>query len=358
MKHNFIDLYETYKLYNRQEMVNILDDFFPLEVSVLSSSALCNYIAQEYFPQASLRCRLFYRGLHDIYKVIAKNEIYFFKVYRQGIRSMEEIQSEIDLLNHLKASGIEAVNPVIKQDGTFIGQFKTVNGIRYGVLYTSVGIREFDEIEETAELNEKLGSYMASIHNAWDKYDFGINRRNLDSHSFIDDSMSAIRRFYTIHDFDIDFLEEVAKKVKDKLASLTTEKPQYGVCHGDFYSGNIRVDADNSPILFDFDFCGNGWRAYDISMYAFPFAMGCDLTKFPKREQRRNQFLNGYNKVRTMTENEIKSIDLFIPFRRIFNIGTLYISYLPNTWGDLAIIKNVDNDILNLKKWLEINPIF
>jgi Ser/Thr protein kinase RdoA (MazF antagonist) len=95
--------------------------------------------------------------------------------------------------------------------------------------------------------------------------------------------MNDIRQFSTIYDFDIDFLEEVAKNTKKKLASFTLEKPQYGVCHGDIYSGNIRVDTNNNPILFDFDFCGNGWRAYDISMYAFPFGMGCD-EKILKRE--------------------------------------------------------------------------
>lgn len=336
----------------------MLEDFFPLEVSVLSSNAIGDYITREYFPKALLRCRLFYRGLHDIYKVIAGNEVYFFKVYRQGIRSIEEIQSEIDLLNHLKECGIGVAYPVIKQNGTFIGKFETVNGVRYGVMYTSVGIREFDKIEETAELNERLGSYMASIHNAWDKCNFGINRRNLDSHLFIDDSMNAIRQFSTVHDFDIEFLEEVAKQVKGKLLNLAIEKPQYGVCHGDIYGGNIRVDGDNSPVLFDFDFCGNGWRAYDISMYASPFGMGSDLSKLRKREQRKYQFLNGYNKVRVMNEEEIKSVELFIPFRRIFNIGTLYISFLSNTWGDIAVIRNVDEDILKLKKWLEINPVF
>ncbi|WP_240420848.1 phosphotransferase [Paenibacillus periandrae] len=199
--------------------------------------------------------------------------------------------------------------------------FGNINGIRYGVLYTSVGIHDFNQIEETAELNESVGSYIATIHNAWDSYDFGINRLNLDADLFIHRSMNAIRQFSTIYGCDIDFLENVAKQVKNKLASLSVEKPQYGLCHGDIYGGNMRVDADYNPILFYFDFCGNGWRAYDISVYAFPFGMGSDVTKLKMREQRKNQFLEGYNKIRTMSEDEINSIPLFIPFRRILILG-------------------------------------
>lgn len=335
-----------------------MDNFFPVEISVIWSNALCNYIKEEYFPNSLIKCRLFYRGLHDIYKVVTENKEYYFKVYRQGIRSKEEIQGEIDLLNHLKISGIEVSFPVIKKNGSYISQFNTVNGIRYGVMYTSVGIMDFSKIEETAESNDRLGSYIASIHNAWDKYDGAVNRKDLDENLFIDDSMRAVREFSNIHTFDIDFLENVARNVKKQLNSLPNDKPQYGVCHGDFYSGNIRVDGNNNPILFDFDFCGNGWRAYDISMYAFPFAMGADEAKLKKREQRKNEFLNGYNKVRPMNDKEISSINLFIPFRRIFNMGTIYVSFLSNTWGDSAVIRNIDEDIVMLKRWLELNPIF
>jgi len=335
-----------------------LDQLFPLEVSVLSSDALGDYISREYFAATLLRCRLFYRGLHDIYKVIAGGQTYFFKVYRQGIRSAAEIQSELDLLLHLKASDLAVTVPVIKMDGTYMSEFMTTNGVRYGVLYTSVGASEFSHMEETAESNEKLGTYIASIHAAWDKSNFAINRWTIDENTFIDRSMDALRRFSEIHHVDIDFLETVADHVKKKLLNLSVERPQFGICHGDFYSGNVRVDANDNPILIDFDFCGNGWRAYDISMYAYPFAMGCEAAKFQQREQRKNQFLNGYNKVRAMSQNEVDSIALFIPFRRIFNIGTLYVSYLPNTWGDIHVISNVDGDIEMLKKWVDLNPVF
>lgn len=334
-------------------MINL----FPLEVSVLSSNALCDYITKEYFLGSSVNCRLFYRGLHDVYIVTTDNKEYFFKVYRQGLRRMEEVQSEVDLLNHLELSGIESVLPVVKSDGKYISQFHTVNGVRYGVLYSSVGLQDFNQIEETADLNIRLGKYIASIHNAWDQSNFVTHRWNIDEHSFIDHSINNLREFSINHHIDIGFLEEVATSVKRQLNFLSKEKPKYGVCHGDIYSGNIRLDSNQNPILFDFDFCGNGWRAYDISMYAFPFGMGSDITELKKREQRKNQFLNGYNMVRAMSDDEINSIALFIPFRRIFNMGTLYISFLSNTWGESLVIKNIDEDIKLLKKWVELNPV-
>lgn len=331
---------------------------FPLEVTVLSQDALGDYIRANHFPgKSGLSCRLYYRSLHDTYRVLSGDQEYFYKIYRQDMRSMEEIQSEIDLLNHLRASDIAAVCPVPQNNGRYIGQFQTSLGMRYGVLFESVGVCGFDEMEETDRLNQALGCYVASIHTAFDTYTLHHHRQNLDTHLFIDQSMDAIRRFRTFHDFDIEFLEDVAERTKKKVSLLPAQNPAYGVCHGDLYGGNIRMDANDDPILFDFDFCGKGYRAYDISLYAYQFGLGCDAIKLTKREQRKDQFLSGYHKVRTMTDSEIDSIALFIPFRRIFNIGMLYCSWLSNTWGDAATIRNLDDDILNLKKWLELNPV-
>jgi len=43
---------------------------------------------------------------------------------------------------------------------------------------------------------------------------------------------------------------------------------------------------------------------------------------------------------------------LFVPFRRIFNIGTIYIS-MSNTWGDEWVNMNLNEDIEMLKKWID-----
>jgi len=331
---------------------------FPLQAAVLSEDALGSYIISNYFSiNASLHCRLFWRSIHDVYRIISGNDVYFYKVYKQGFRRREEIQSEIDILNHLKMSGIKTVYPIPQKDGSYIGQFKTVLGDRYGVLYASSGRRAWDEVEETPRLNENLGGYVASIHKALDEWNGDSDRWELNTKLFVDDSVAEMERFSEIHHFDIGFLKDVAAKIKRKINTLSVDKPAYGLCHGDMYGGNIRVNEDNDPVLYDFDFCGMGWRTYDISVYAYQFGLGCDPNKFEKREKRKASFLEGYNKIRPMSAGEINSLPVFVPFRRIFNLGILYIYLMHNAWGDCYTIGNIGADIINLKKWVELNPV-
>ena len=73
-----------------------------------------------------------------------------------------------------------------------------------------------------------------------------------------------------------------------------------------------------------------------------------------KRKRRTDAFLEGYTKHITLTEKDITSMSLFVPFRRIFNIGTLYIS-MSSTWGDEWVRSNLDEDIGLLKSWAEIS---
>ena len=54
-----------------------------------------------------------------------------------------------------------------------------------------------------------------------------------------------------------------------------------------------------------------------------------------------------------LTNIELDNMYLFVPFRRIFNIGTIYIS-MSNTWGDNWVNTNLNDDITMLKKWVEI----
>ncbi|MBN2076850.1 MAG: phosphotransferase [Dehalococcoidales bacterium] len=188
-------------------------NLFPVEASLLSQRAVEETIKSEYFPkQSAVTCKLHYRSIHDTYIVFCNGGEYYFKVYRCGLRTEDEIQAEISLLLILRDSGIPAIEPVLKKDGEYIIRFELAEGQRYGVLYTSTGVRSVDTDCETGLFNIKLGRYIASIHNAWDKIVYPVDRWHLDLDTFIDKSIEYIRIYRQWYSFDIDFLEEVATK--------------------------------------------------------------------------------------------------------------------------------------------------
>jgi len=242
----------------------------------------------------------------------------------------------------------------MKKDGEYIIRFKVAEGLRYGVLYTSAGVKSPEHAGETDEYNRRLGLYTGSIHKAWDRIDYPVNRWHLDINTFIDKSMDHIRAYRQWYTFDIDFLEGVAEKTRERINSaFHKDKPEYGICHGDINPGNVRFDPNDNPVLFDFDFCGYGWRTYDISVYINAFSLGWDNTGMEKRKRRRKAFLEGYRTVMPLSDSDLDNMYLFVPFRRIFNIGAIYIS-MSNTWGDNWVNANLHDDIEMLKNWAEI----
>jgi Ser/Thr protein kinase RdoA (MazF antagonist) len=329
---------------------------FPVEASVLSQRAVEEMIKSEYFPkQSAVTCKLHYRSVHDTYIVFCNGGEYYFKVYRCGLRTEDEIQAEINLLLILRDSGIPAIEPVSKKDGEYVIRFELAEGRRYGVLYNAAGVKSVVTDCETDLFNIKLGRYIASIHNAWDKINYPVDRWHLDIDTFIDKSMEYIRIYRQWYVFDIDFLEEVARKTRERISNiLMKEKPGCGICHGDIAGGNIRIDSNDNPVLIDFDFCGYGWRLYDVSVYLNAFSLGWEEMGIEKREQRREAFLVGYQGHTSLPDIELDNMYLFVPFRRIFNIGTLYIS-MSNTWGDNWVKTSLDEDIEMLKKWVDLS---
>jgi Ser/Thr protein kinase RdoA (MazF antagonist) len=331
-------------------------NLFPVEASVLSQRVVEETIKGEYFPEHStVTCRLHYRSIHDTYTVFCNSGEYYFKVYRCGLRTEDEIRAEIELLLILRDSGVPAIEPVVKKDGEYIIRFELAEGRRYGVLYTAAGEKSTDKVYETDLFNKKLGRYIASIHNAWDKIDYPVDRWHLDVETFIDKSMEHIRIYRQWYSFDIDFLEEVARKTSERISgTILRDRPGYGICHGDIAGSNIRIDSNGNPVLIDFDFCGYGWRLYDVSVYLNAFSLEWDKAGIEKRRQRREVFLEGYQGHMSLPDIELDNMYLFVPFRRIFNIGTLYIS-MSNTWGDNWVKASLDEDIERLKKWVDLS---
>ncbi|HHL31288.1 MAG TPA: homoserine kinase, partial [Oceanospirillales bacterium] len=90
-------------------------------------------------------------GVNDTYVAKAKNSKYIFRIYRFGLRSYDEIEFELKLLNHLKAKGADVSYPIKSSNGHYIIPVNSPEGLRYGVLFSYA---EGDAIKYTDEKGE------------------------------------------------------------------------------------------------------------------------------------------------------------------------------------------------------------
>ncbi|MBP1989632.1 phosphotransferase enzyme family protein [Paenibacillus eucommiae] len=329
--------------------------FFPTEASIICNQALNATLCSNYcFGDNVISCHLFRRGMHDTYVVRDDVKKYYLKIYYHGLRTMEEIESEVVIVKHLKKDGINVGEPVMMNNGSYIFELNAIEGNRFCVLYNEVLGNE----GITGDLmTETLGSFIASMHNSFDKIITPLNRWHLDSSTFIDTSMSNLMKYSSIYSFDYTFLHEISNEIKQRIDnSFKKCLPTYGLCHGDIYSANVRFDSHLNPAIFDFDLCGYGWRAYDISLFLSAFGSGVDAKAMEERERRKEVFLNGYLRTRGLSDLEINSIYLFAPFRRIFNIGSLYARFA-ESWGHDIFVHNVNDEISMLKDWVKVYKI-
>ena len=78
---------------------------------------------------------------------------------------------------------------------------------------------------------------------------------------------------------------------------------------------NVLVAPDGRLTLLDFDFCGPGWRAFDVATYLH-VARDERATEASGRD-----FLAGYQEVRPLADWELAAIPLFVAVRELFRLG-------------------------------------
>mgnify|MGYP000182659935 CR=1 FL=1 len=189
-------------------------------------------------------------------------------------------------------------------------------GERVGALFASAGVVEAREI--SAAQSRDLGRLAGMLHATVDGGNASYARPPIDEDALIDAPLAATRGAIAGGD-DLAFLETVAERVRHRLSELPRGAPDYGYCHGDLHPGNVRFDTSGQPTLFDFDFCGDGWRAYDLAV----FLWNTFGERRPRRwrESRWRAFLRGYREVRPLPEGLDEAVPLFLAARQIWFIG-------------------------------------
>ncbi len=297
--------------------------------SFVDAEALAGLIAKEYDFGGEVTCKLFSKMLrtqdNDHYLVTAQNgDKFVVRVYQVGKR-LERQESdylyELDWLYFLEKEGLPVSYPIARRDGSFLGKLKAPEGLRYYALFSlAAGTPMMKDNEEHLFV---VGREMARIHNVSNKYERRYQRQKLDLEFLVDKPVARLKQYWdeeTGHDEDLELLLISAQEAKDQILELIENQQSteggWGPIGGDFHNGSVYFDGYGNPTFFNFDWCGVGWRAYDIAA----FLHNTDLIH-QNNPDLAEAFFAGYYSERPLSENEHEAIAPFLTIRRIWLTG-------------------------------------
>ena len=173
------------------------------------------------------------------------------------------------------------------------------------------------------------GLNVAKLHQYSEDFSSTFTKHNIDMDYLLHDSIKTIRHFLYPYQEYRKYFNNFIKKLLNKIENIPMENLDYGFCHGDLHGGNAHKYKKDIE-FFDFDFCGFGWRSYDLSV----FRWGCRLRN--QEDELWNTYLKGYTSIRKVSNLDLEWTKYFLIIRDIWvmalhienskSFGTIWIS--------------------------------
>lgn len=315
--------------------------------SVISSDALADALQERYDIGDVLNCRFLCNGLNDTYLVVTSEGKYIFRVYKANWRNRGDICFEIELLHHLKSSGIPVSIPVMTRDGDYLTEIAAPEGHRFAVMFTYAEGGASDKAEHCS----LYGEHAARMHLAMDDFRSTHERFNIDLDHLLKKPLAAIKPLLAHRLEDVEYLESLSAILQNRIHKIASEL-EWGVCHGDLHGGNVHFH-ENTLTHFDFDCGGFGWRAYDISVFLWA-RVRCKGKDHFKNEMW-DAFLTSYLNYKALSEADLGAVPVFVAIREIWLMGL----HTGNSriWGAWQNDEYFNTNLKFLREWCEEHSI-
>ena len=332
------------------------------EPAAPSSSAVVSYLADQYGLSTPVEVRELERGANRNFLVKSLGQRYIYRVYTDHdfyVRNPEAYQYELDLLAYLGVFKLPVPEPVERLDGKRLSMMvdssraatdpaslpqtdpaigphpESATGphtsARCGALF------HFFEGEEHVtwhpDVNEPVvisfGSAVAEIHQRADQFPVPYCRHQFDLQYLLDGPLQTLESILKARrGEDLSFFREYADYMRRQISGLGKGKEIYGLIHADLHVGNILYHPDRGYCILDFDQCAFGWRAYDVATFKYNI-----IKTVPDHltDEIWRCFLEGYNRVRPLTQQELDCLPVFANAWTLWDIGETLV--LATQWG-------------------------
>ena len=221
--------------------------------------------------------------------------IYTLRLSNEGSRSLQELEAELKWISSIgkEVSIIRpAVNEVVQVDGKYCVLFNYVSG------HNPV-IDNKNTMLAIGRLAAKLHSYSnVSLNRPMWTVNNMVGTRGLWGNWRENEDLSLGQ---------INIIDNVIEDISSKINKYNTDK--FGLIHNDLRIANIVKNRTYTAI--DFDDCGYGYYMQDLASSLSFIEMRDDIERF------KEYWIEGYETVASLTEEDKNMADYFIVIRRI-----------------------------------------
>jgi Ser/Thr protein kinase RdoA (MazF antagonist) len=288
---------------------------------------------------AGVRCRLIQGTIRDTYRVDSNTGAFVLSLYRHGHRTVAEIAAELDLLDAVATGGQVVPGVVPLRTGERILTIRAPEGIRHAVLFTFVSGSPLGRTPEPGPARS-YGRAIARVHAIAEALPAPLTRPRIDIDELLLRPLAAFAGVAEHRPADVAELSEIAIRLARQIEAFPIETPGYGLVHGDVIPSNALVRETGDVALLDFDFCGYGWRAYDVATY-----LG-EVRFWDASPAIAEGFVAGYEEIRPLERWERAALPIFESARHIFALGVPAAHV--NEWGSSYLSDRMIDALLDV----------
>lgn len=278
--------------------------------SIVSPKALLKVMQRHYPAIGASDCELLALGCNDNFLIMGKRQDYAFRLYRQGWWPEKEVDEELRFLEAMRRRKLNVCKPIRTINKKRYITVKAAEGLRYGALFSFIPGRPLAHHFGKRNNNMvQLGEMIAQVHTIADELKQPIQRWTMDFDAIVTPFLNDAPIVLGHREKDITYLHKLASQLEDVILSEAEGTLNFGLCHGDLHTHNVMLQPDGELAIFDFDWSGYSWRAYDLATVWWSLPRN-DKSSAPWRA-----FLRGYSQLRKLTRQEQKLMPWFVVLR-------------------------------------------
>ena len=257
-----------------------------------------SYINRKFDIEKILEFKGIKQGIENTnYLLRSKNKKFILTIFEKRV-SKKEIPFFMKLMDELNNSEINCPKPQKKKDGSYLINIKNKTAC----------IVSFLRGKDKKSLNFKnchdIGQMIAEMHHSSKK--INLFRKNSMGLKFLNPLLKSIK-------FKSKKLTRLEKFLKTNFKDIKTKWPKNlpnGIIHGDLFIDNIFFKNNRLSGVIDFYFAANDFFMYEIAICVNALCFDKKKSKFLMNRKKVKNLIKGYEKIRKISINEKKSLNI------------------------------------------------